>query len=123
MKHSKRTQTQTALLLLITFTILMISSCGIHKGTSNDLTQESREVEYNTDTMATELVDIIKHGETSKYNKEKITFDKNDICDIEDSKLYFYRNSVYIQVKTYMYRFQLDEKHNVASYIKYRIEG
>ena len=123
MKHSKRTQTQTALLLLITFIILMISSCGIHKGTSNDLTQESREVEYNTDTMATELVDIIKHGETSKYNKENITFDKNDICDIEDSKLYFYRNSVYIQVKTYMYRFQLDEKHNVASYIKYRIEG
>lgn len=121
MKHSKRTQ--TALLLLITFTILMISSCGIHKGTSDGLTQESRKVEYNTDTMATELVDIIKHGEASKYNKEKITFDKNDICDIDDSKFYFYRNSVYVQVKTYMYRFQLDKKHNIASYIKYRIEG
>ena len=101
----------------------MMSSCGIHKSTSDDLTQESRDVEYNTDTMSIDLTDIIKHGETSKYNKEKIAFDKNDICDFDDSKFYFYRNSVYVQVKTYMYRFQLDEKYNVASYIKYRIEG
>lgn len=123
MKHIKHTPTQTALILLIAFTILMVSSCGKHKSTSDDLTQESREVEYNTDTMSIELVDIIKHGDTSKYSNANIVFEKNDICDFDDMKFYFYRNSVYVQVKTYMYRFQLDEKYNLTSYIKYRIEG
>lgn len=103
---------------------LLITSCGLEESSSQDLTKISRTIEYDTEAIYSELVNIIETGDYSQYNNVNLEFEQSDTCNIDDNaRYYFCHNSVYIQVDEYMYRFQLDDKYNIASYIKYRIEG
>ena len=120
----KRLTMRTIKYIAITSIVaIMITGCN-SVSTEADKTDISRTVEYNKDSLKSEVANIISSGDTSGYDNIKANFDVNDICIIDDNtKYYFYHNSIYVQTEQCIFRFQLDKDYNIESYIKYRLEG
>ena len=109
------------LCILLTTLISVISGWGTF-----DVSNIIQNTEVSTSNVDSEtLLSIIK-GE----NIELITLDKNDIISsISEVNNYNCNNAIYVSVKNnsnnkyYTYRFQLDKKGSIISYVRYELEG
>lgn len=119
MKHSKY--------LLFIFLMSLIL-CGCSNTKSGVSSKEYATSNIDASTVSSQLLDIIKTGNTENYSivAEGFELDGTDIVgDATINNTYTSDNAMYIQIKSndkqYMFRFQLNENNIVTSYIKYNL--
>lgn len=108
------------IILIMLLSILTLTACNISMNNSSD-TRTS--ITYDKNNFEKELITLIKSGNANSYKDINISFNEYDTCDIDNYNIYYFKSSIYVQVNEYMYRFQLDEKNNIISYIKYVLEA
>lgn len=114
--------------LMITLILLILMSmCGCAQ--SNNIENK----EFTNDEkkeFCFEIELFLEDGGYSdklKYFEPSISINEDDIYDsgigATDTKYYFSNSAIYLQVDDLMYRFQLNKKNKIQSYIKYSLEG
>ena len=117
-------------LILASLCCTQISACGIASSDAKK-TNEMREVtlseEENEQLLSTILLFIEGQGDAELSNLAPgVTLDSNDkITGIANKEFKFYTSSgaAYLQIDSYMYRFQLNNKGEIVSYIRYTLEA
>lgn len=119
MKHSKH-------LLFILLISLILCGCGNTK--SGVSVKEYATSTIDVSTVSSQLLDIIKTGNTENCSAVTEGFELDDTDIVGDATVnntYTSDNAMYIQIKSndkqYMFRFQLNENNVVTSYIKYSL--
>lgn len=123
-KQQKKQQLRVKLITLISLSLLIITGCSNDNEIPNttiydDITRVSREVNIeNKEELISSLLNSINDSDDA-------LIDINDNDTLQNANInsyYFFNDAVYLQIETYMYRFQLQDG-NVVSYIKYNLEA
>ena len=123
-KQQKKQQLRVKLITLISLSLLIITGCSNDNELPNttiydDITRVSREVNIeNKEELISSLLNSINDSDDA-------LIDINDNDTLQNANInnyYFFNDAVYLQIETYMYRFQLQDG-NVVSYIKYNLEA
>lgn len=101
--------------------VLILTACGTT--TTQVETNTQINVQYNTDNIRQSINKLITSGECDSNFIESFEFDLNDmITEVKVNQDYFFDGAYYMQTEMCMYRFQLNEKGLIESYIKYGLE-
>lgn len=112
--------------------LLVISLSGCGEKSIEQKTDEQRNVTLTNEEKEQLLDDILLFIENNSTGKELKTFSDDMIIETEDitngtgvKNINFYvsSNAAYLQIGTYMYRFQFNSSNEIVSYIKYTVEA
>lgn len=115
---------------LVSILVISLSGCG--EKSIEQKTNEQREVTLTSEEKEQLLNDILLFIENSGTGKELKMFSDDMIIETEDitngtgvKNINFYvsSNAAYLQIGTYMYRFQFNSSNEIVSYIKYTVEA
>lgn len=97
--------------------VILISGCSFNKKTDKTDMKD----------ISNQVINFITTGEKSELFDKNIKIDKLDKIDINTeiivNNIYKFDNSIYIQINNLMYRFQLNNKNIIESYVKYELEA
>lgn len=112
--------------------LLVISLSGCGEKSIEQKTDEQRNVTLTNEEKEQLLDDILLFIENNSTGKELKTFSDDMIIETEDitngtgvKNINFYvsSNAAYLQIGTYIYRFQFNSSNEIVSYIKYTVEA
>lgn len=112
--------------------LLVISLSGCGEKSIEQKTDEQRNVTLKNEEKEQLLDDILLFIENNSTGKELKTFSDDMIIETEDitngtgvKNINFYvsSNAAYLQIGTYIYRFQFNSSNEIVSYIKYTVEA
>ena len=115
---------------LVSILVISLSGCG--EKSIEQKTNEQREVTLTSEEKEQLLNDILLFIENSGTGKDLKMFSDDMIIETEDitngtgvKNINFYvsSNAAYLQIGTYMYRFQFNSSNEIVSYIKYTVEA
>lgn len=112
--------------------LLVISLSGCGEKSIEQKTDEQRNVTLTNEEKEQLLDDILLFIENNSTGKELKMFSDDMIIENEDitngtgvKNINFYvsSNAAYLQIGTYIYRFQFNSSNEIVSYIKYTVEA
>lgn len=125
MRRHKNNESISLIVTLILLTLMSMCGCTQNNDiVSKDFTDNEKE------EFCFEIELFLEDGGYSdelKYFEPSISINEDDIYDnglgAADTRYYFSNSAIYLQVDDSMYRFQLNKKNKIQSYIKYNLEG
>lgn len=115
---------------MVSLLVISLSGCG--EKSIEQKTDEQRNVTLTNEEKEQLLNDILLFIENNSTGKELKMFSDDMIIETEDitngtgvKNINFYvsSNAAYLQIGTYMYRFQFNSSNEIVSYIKYTVEA
>lgn len=115
---------------MVSLLVISLSGCG--EKSIEQKTDEQRNVTLTNEEKEQLLDDILLFIENNSTGKELKMFSNDMIIETEDitngtgvKNINFYvsSNAAYLQIGTYMYRFQFNSSNEIVSYIKYTVEA